>query len=595
MSSPPANTPPVDPLPKVAAKASRRDQRERPPDLIYGLDERPPLGHLILLGAQHVAVICPYLVFVALIAQASGASSAVASHAVGLGMIAIAVATLLQAHPLGPVGSGYVAPPVVSAIYFASALNAAHRGGLALVCGMIAFAGVFEAIFAWTLPRMRRVFPPVVSGFIVIAVGVQLGLIGVRGFLGIAGLHDPNLPTHIGAAGLTLAVMVGLGVWGKGLPRLLCSLIGLALGMAIAVALGMVTSKDVAIIDSRPWLALPDPRFLSYRFQSSLIVPFAIAALASGLRVIGVITTAQRINDASWRRPNLDNIRSGVLADGISCFLGGCVATPGLSASPSLVGIQKVTGATSRYIAYAIAGWLVMLSCVPKVGAVLLSLPLPIIGAALVFNGASMLVGGIQIVMSRPMTMRNTFIIGISLLFALSRRVYPEFFALLPSWSHAFTDSMLSIAVVVCVLLNLIFLIGERRTQVMVLESGDGKTLSRFDDKFRAQAKIWQLSAADAERAETSTNELLRLIEEGGHADGSVTASVSYDDLDLRIELRYKGTLPFVASEQRTPRGMVEEQIFAAGLSGFLSSVFPDRLNSQQKDNNCEISMTFQT
>jgi hypothetical protein len=103
-----------------------------------------------------------------------------------------------------------------------------------------------------------------------------------------------------------------------------------------------------------------------------------------------------------------------------------------------------------------------------------------------------------------------------------------------------------------------------------------------------------------AERArrrarETSTSELLRLIEEGGHADGSISASVSYDDLDLTIKLNYKGTLPFVASEQRTPRGMVEEQIFAAGLSGFLSSVFPDRLNSQQKDRNCEISMTFQT
>ena len=323
-------------------------------------------------------------------------------------------------------------------------------------------------------------------------------------------------------------------------------------------------------------------------------MPFAIAALASGLRVIGVITTCQRINDTSWRRPDLDNIRSGVLSDGIACFAGGCVATPGISASPSLVGLQKVTGATSRYIAYAIAVWLVVLSCVPKVGAALLALPLPIIGAALVFNGSSMLVGGIQIVMSRPMTMRNTFIVGISLLFALSRRVYPEFFALLPSWSNAFTDSILSIAVVICVLLNLVFLIGERRTNVMVLEP-DGRTPSRFDTKFREQAKLWQLNAADAERAETSTNELLRLIEEGGHADSSITAKVSYDDLDLTIKLNYKGTLPFVASEQRTPRGMVEEQIFAAGLSGFLSSVFPDRLNSQQKDRNCEISMTFQT
>lgn len=173
--------------------------------------------------------------------------------------------------------------------------------------------------------------------------------------------------------------------------------------------------------------------------------------------------------------------------------------------------------------------------------------------------------------------------------------MYPEFFALLPSWSNAFTNSILSIAVVVCVLLNLVFLIGERRTSVMVLDPDDGKTPSRFDTKFREQAKPWQLNAADTARAETSANELLRLIEEGGHADSSITASVSYDDLDLTIKLNYKGTLPFVASEERTPRGMVEEQIFAAGLSGFLSSVFPDRLNSQQKDRNCEISMTFQT
>jgi NCS2 family nucleobase:cation symporter-2 len=579
---------------EVGVDPSRRAQL-RPPDLIYGLDERPPLAHLILLGAQHVAVICPYLVFITLIAQAAGATTTVASNAVGLGMIAIALATLLQAHRLGPVGSGYLAPPVVSAIYLAPALEAAHRAGLALVCGMIAFAGVFEAIFAWVLPRMRRVFPPVVSGFIVIAVGAELGLIGVRGFLGVSDLHDPNLPTHIGIAGLTLAVMVGFGVWGKGLPRLLCGLIGLALGMAIAAAAGMVTSQDIAIIGSRPWFALPDPRFLSYRFEPSLMVPFAIAALASGLRTIGVITTCQKINDGSWHRPDLGNIRSGVLADGVSCFAGGWLATPGLSASPSLVGLQKVTGATSRYIAYAIAGWLVLLSCMPKVGAALLALPLPIVGAALVFNGASMLMGGIQIVTSRPVTMRSTFIVGISLLFALSRRVYPEFFALLPAWTNAFTDSILSIAVVVCVLLNLCFLIGERRTEITILEPGEGKASSSFDDRFRAQAKRWQLSAADATRAETSISELLRLIEEGGHADGPITASVSYDDLDLDIQLSYKGTLPYVASEQRLPRGMVEEQIFAVGLSGFLSSVFPDRLNSQQKDGTCEISLQFQT
>ena len=260
------------------------------------------------------------------------------------------------------------------------------------------------------------------------------------------------------------------------------------------------------------------------------MVTFAIAALASGLRVIGVITTCQRINDASWRRPDLGSIRSGdSRGRHLLCFFRRmCWRRQGWVHAPSLVGIRAgCTGTTSRYIAYAIAGWLVLLACVPKVGGALLALPVPIIGAALVFNGSSMLVGGIQIVMSRPMTMRNTFIIGISLLFALSRRVYPDFFALLPPWSNAFTDSILSIAVVVCVLLNLVFLIGERRTKVIVLEPDESKTLAHFDDQFRAQSKLWQLSAADTARAETSTNELLRLIDEGGHADGSVTASVS--------------------------------------------------------------------
>jgi len=116
-------------------------------------------------------------------------------------------------------------------------------------------------------------------------------------------------------------------------------------------------------------------------------------------------------------------------------------------------------------------------------------------------------------------------------------------------------------------------------------------------EKFRAGnlRRYARHDAADSDRAQTSIDALLRLIAEGGHADSPVTVSVSYDDLDLAIKLSYKGTLPYVASEQRLPGGMVEEQIFAVGLSGYLSSVFPDRLNSQQKDGACEISLYFQT
>jgi xanthine permease XanP len=575
--------------------AARDHQRTRPPDLIYGLDDRPPLPHLLLLGLQHVAVTCPYLVFVTLIAQAAGASIQTGSSLVSLGMIGIAVATLLQVWPLGPIGSGYLIPPVVSAIYFAPAIDAARHGGLGAVCAMTIVAGLFEAGFASVLPRLRKIFPPVVSGFIVMAVGAELGLIGVQGFLGVKDIHDPQLASHLFVAGSTLAIMVGFGIWGRGLPRLVCGLIGLTCGVILAYFFGLVSHRQAAIVATVPLMGLPSLDFLEYKFDLRFLVPFLIAGLASGLRTIGVVTTAQQINDASWRRPDLANIRAGVLADGLAAAIGGLLGTSGLSASPSLVGIEKVTGATSRYIAYAIVGWLLLLACMPKLGAMLQALPLPVIGAALVFNGSSMLVGGIQIITSRPVTMRTTFIVGISFLFAISRAAYPEFYHALPAWTGSFTDSILSIAVVVCVSLNIIFMIGEKRSQSMVVEASGEQRTATIDDFLRKQGKQWSIGQADIERAITSVNEVVHILDSGGLADASVRAKISYDDLDLVVVLSYRGALPNLAFEHKLQTGMVEEQIFAAGLAGFLSAVYPDRLDYSRNDRNCEITLYFQT
>ncbi len=574
----------------------------RPPDLIYALDDHPPVARLAMLAFQHVAVICPYLVFVTLILKQAHASVAVSTSAVSLAMLGIAAMTVLQAQRLGWVGSGFLAPPVVSAIYFAPAIAAAERGGLAAVCGMTLLAGLMEAGFAWILPYTRKIFSPVVSGLIVMAVAAELGLIGIHAFLGLGTAHESfsTVHTNISSAALvtaaaTLAVMLSFGVWGTGLARLLCGLIGLGLGLVVAIPMGLFSHQDLAAIAATPLFSLPDPTILSYRLEPDLIIPFLIAALASGLRTIGVITTAERINDAGWTRPDLDNVRAGVMADGIGCALGGLLAAPGLSTAPSLVGLEKVTGATSRVIAYGIAGWFVILACFPKIGALLLALPLPVIGAALVFNASSMFVGGVQIVTSRPITMRATFIIGVSFLFALSRQVYPQFFMALPPWAHQFTGSILTIGVISGVVLNALFLIGERRVQSVVVQSAGKDAVVQLEQLLKSKAKEWQLKPADLERAGHSIDELLRLIESGGHADGPLRANLSYDDFDLIVSVNYDGSLPYVASEQRLPAGMVEEQIFAVGLSGFLSAVVPDRFDSSCDDGHCQITLYFQT
>jgi NCS2 family nucleobase:cation symporter-2 len=466
---------------------------------------------------------------------------------------------------------------------------------------MTILAGLAEALFAWILPHARKIFSPVVSGLIVMAVATELGLIGIHAFLGLpstgslaATLTTVSSPVLVTACA-TLFMMLTFGVWGRGLARLLCGLVGLIFGLLVAIPMGLFTHKDLAAIAVTPLFSLPDPRILSYRFPPDLIFPFVIAALASGLRTIGVITTAQRINDSAWTRPDLANVRAGVMADGIGCALGGLLAAPGLSTSPSLVGLEKVTGATSRNIAYAIAGWFIALPFFPKIGALLLALPLPVIGAALVFNASSMFVGGVQIITSRPVTMRTTFIIGISFLFAISRVVYPAFFLGLPDWAHQFTDSILTIGVIFGVLLNTLFLIGERRVQSVVVQSAGADSMVQLEQQLKSDAKEWGIKAADLERAEHSIDELLRLIEAGGHADGPLRASISYDDFDLIVFLSYDGSLPYVASEQRLPAGMVEEQIFAVGLSGFLSAVVPDRLDSSCDNGHCQITLFFET
>ena len=160
----------------------------KPADLVYGLDERPPIASWFALGFQHVAVICPYLVLVALVVEAARLPPDRAVSFMAMAMLGIAIYTLLQVNRWGPVGSGYLCPPVVSAIYLPACLVAAAMGGMPLVAGMIVVAGVAECGLARIVGKLRKVFPAVVSGVILMAVGLDLAHIG----MGIA--WSPDLP-----------------------------------------------------------------------------------------------------------------------------------------------------------------------------------------------------------------------------------------------------------------------------------------------------------------------------------------------------------------------------------------------------------------
>ena len=168
---------------------------ERPEGLIYGVDERPPWPLLLLLGLQYAGLLSVYLVLIVIVFRAAGASAEDTRSAVSLGMVAIAAATMLQALRKGPLGSGYLAAPVFSAIYLGPSVLTASSVGLPAVFGMTMLAGLLQILLSRFLSRLRIFFPPAISGFIVVIVGIELGLVAVDHILAIEDFGNPGYRT----------------------------------------------------------------------------------------------------------------------------------------------------------------------------------------------------------------------------------------------------------------------------------------------------------------------------------------------------------------------------------------------------------------
>lgn len=566
---------------------------EKPADLVYGLDERPPLATWIVLGLQNVAVICPYLVLLALVVEAAHLPADRAVGFMAMAMLGIAIYTVLQANRRGPIGSGYLCPPVVSAIYLPGCLVAAATGGMPLVAGMILVSGLAECGLARIVGKLRKAFPAVVSGVILMAVGLDLARIG----MGIA--WSPDLPGSRAFGGVeitfgaTLVTMVALSIWGRGPLRIFCALIGIIVGYLAAACFGQLKPGFFSGLHDSAVFALPLSFPQGITFDAGLVLPFVIAAVASGLRTVGTLTTCQQINDARWTRPDMKSIAAGVTADGVGCAIGGLLCAPGLSASPSLVGIQKATGVTSRRVAWSIALWLVVLACLPQVASFIVHMPKPVMAGALFFNGAFMFVGGMQVALSRPITLRGTFLIGLPMLAALGVLLYPEFFRRLPDWTHSITQSAISMATSTAFLLNLLFLIGRWRYGGAQIEIHD-RTVShtQLEQFITSEGKAWKLPAADTARIAAVVGDLLDQIVTEGLADEAISIRAGWDEYDVTVSIRYRGALPHITSA-RPKKDYVEEQAFISGLSGYLSGIHADRVDPSVNDGQCGLELTF--
>ena len=283
----------------------------QPSSIAIGVSQQPPPLQLLLLGLQYAFMVCVYMVIVVIVVHAAGASSETARSAVSLAMIASAIGTALQALHRGPVGSGFLAPPVFSAIYLGPSILAAKAGGLSAVACMTVCAGLTEIVVAALLLHLRIILQPAITGLTITIIALELGIVGLQHALDVGGQSSARFLDHVAVSALTFFVCVGFTIWGRGVWKLICTLTGLVAGVATALLVGLFDEQTLKSIAAAPWIAIPDPFYISFSTHVSLMPAFMAAGLAAAIRTVGVVTTCQKANDVELESAKLPQHTKG--------------------------------------------------------------------------------------------------------------------------------------------------------------------------------------------------------------------------------------------------------------------------------------------
>jgi xanthine permease XanP len=564
---------------------------KKPPHITYAVEDRPPLPVTALSGLQHVGIIAIALVYPLILSREAGLALDQTSDVLGVTMLILGLGAVLQSLPRGTLGAGYLCPPVCTAAYLGPSLLAVKTGGVSLAFGMLAFGGLIEAALSRLLRPLRPYLPPEISGLVVVLIAVALGSLAFRSLLGI-GMPQPEHLPHFVVAAITLGTMVALSVWSRGIPRLFCALIGMAVGYAAAVANGALTPAELQTVRTAPLVSPPGFAAHGWSWNASLALPFAVAALANCVRTIGDVTICQKINDADWVRPDMRSISGGALANGVTNILGGMFGAHGVSTYTSSVGLAAATGVTSRQVGYAIGGIFIVLAFMPKASAVFLVMPAPVIGAATLFTAAIIFINGLQIITSRLLDARRTFVIGLAFMAAMAIELYPAFFGGLPAATQVFFGSSLVLGTVTALLLNLVFRLGVRRTQQLVVDPQhvDPAAIEAFMETHGA---AWGARRDVIDRAGFDLAQSIETIVDSGVATGPLEIEASFDEFSLDLRVSYDGSPLELPETRPSNEEIMASEEGARRLAGFLLRRHADRVQATSKTGRSTILFHF--
>ena len=389
----------------------------------YSFEGKMPLKQAIPLGLQHVLAmfvgnLTPLLIITGACGLAGGEFADLQIALLQNAMLVAGIVTLVQLFGIGPVG-GTVPIIMGTSSGFIGVFNSvvATMGGGVMAYGAIMGAsilgGLFEGVLGLFLKPLRRFFPAIVTGTVVLSIGLSLISVGIASFGGGSGAKDFGSVENLLLAFFVLVVILITKHWTKGFASYASILIGIVAGYIAAFVMGFVlphtgvTAEGVEFTKSwvlnwdkvreAAWFAVPELMPVPIVFDWRAIIPVMIM----------FIVTAVEATDKE--------LSGGVICDGLgSSFAAffGVLANTSFSQNVGLVAMTKVV---NRFALATGAVFLILCGLIPKLGALVSIMPQSVLGGAAVMMFSSIVVSGIQLVTKDPLTPRNLTILSVAL------------------------------------------------------------------------------------------------------------------------------------------------------------------------------------
>ena len=420
---------------------------------IYELDGRVPVLRAIPFGLQHVlAMFVANITPIIILANVVGIGTATSSALVQNCMIIAGIGTLVQLYPIWRIGSRLPIVMGISFTFLSLAIAIATTQGMGTLMGAVIVGGLVEGCLGLFPNKWTKLIPHVVAATVVTAIGFSLLPIGANSFAGGQGAADFGSVTNWIIGSVTLLACLVTQVFARGFLRSLSVLVGLAVGYVLSVCMGVV---DFSALNQVDVVALPSFMPFTPEFHLDAILAIVCVYLVSATETIG--DTSAICSGALGRNVHKREMGSSVACDGfVSTVAGlfGCTPITSFSQNVGLATMSKVINRSTIAIGAAI---MIIGGLFPAVGAILTTIPQPVLGGCTIMMFGSILFAGFGMLAKSGFSQRNMIIVSLSLSVGLGFTQATGLFAIFPKIVQTvFAENCVAVVFLLAVLLNLI-------------------------------------------------------------------------------------------------------------------------------------------